>query len=114
MMGIKPSEIEKKLDAIAEFSELGEDFLNMPIRTYSSGMLLRLSFAVSTSIHADIVLMDEWLSVGDAAFNEKAKERLDQVVENSAILVLASHSPELVEKMCNRVLTFQHGRIIEL
>lgn len=114
MMGMKPSEIEKKLDAIAEFSELGEDFLNMPTRTYSSGMLLRLAFAVSTSIHADIVLMDEWLSVGDAAFNEKAKERLGQVVENSAILVLASHSPDLVEKMCNRVLTFQHGRITEL
>jgi lipopolysaccharide transport system ATP-binding protein len=114
MMGIKPSEIEKKLDAIAEFSELGEDFLNMPTRTYSSGMLLRLAFAVSTSIHADIVLMDEWLSVGDASFNEKATERLDQVVENSAILVLASHSTELVHKMCNRILTFQHGRITEL
>ncbi|RFU45987.1 ABC transporter ATP-binding protein [Paraburkholderia sp. DHOC27] len=114
MMGMKPSEIEKKLDAIAEFSELGEDFLNMPTRTYSSGMLLRLAFAVSTSIHADIVLMDEWLSVGDAAFNEKAADRLDQVVQNSAILVLASHSPKLVEKMCNRVLTFEHGRIREL
>jgi lipopolysaccharide transport system ATP-binding protein len=114
MMGIKPSEIERKLDEIAEFSELGEDFLNMPVRTYSSGMLLRLAFAVSTSIHADIVLMDEWLSVGDAAFNEKAAERLDSVVENSSILVLASHSPELVKKMCNRVLTFEHGRITEL
>jgi lipopolysaccharide transport system ATP-binding protein len=114
MMGIRPKEIEKKLDAIAEFSELGEDFLNMPVRTYSSGMLLRLAFAVSTSIHADIVLMDEWLSVGDASFNEKATERLSQVVENSSILVLASHSTALVEKMCNRILTFQHGRIEEV
>jgi lipopolysaccharide transport system ATP-binding protein len=113
MMGMRPREIEEKLDAIAEFSELGEDFLNMPVRTYSSGMMLRLAFAVSTSIHADIVLMDEWLSVGDAAFNEKAAERLNSVVENSSILVLASHSPEMVQKMCNRVLTFQHGHISE-
>lgn len=114
MMGIKPSEIEVKLDEIAEFSELGEDFLNMPVRTYSTGMMLRLAFAVSTSIHADIVLMDEWLSVGDASFNEKAAARLDSVVEKSSILVLASHAPKLVEKMCNRVLTFEHGRITEL
>jgi lipopolysaccharide transport system ATP-binding protein len=113
MMGIKPKEIEKKLDEIAEFSELGEDFLNMPVRTYSSGMMLRLAFAVSTSVHADIVLMDEWLSVGDASFNEKATERLQNIVQNSAILVLASHSPVLVEKMCNRVMTFQHGQIVE-
>ncbi|MGI4816311.1 MAG: ABC transporter ATP-binding protein [Janthinobacterium lividum] len=113
MMGIKPKEIEKKLPEIAEFSELGEDFLNMPVRTYSSGMLLRLAFAVSTSIHADIVLMDEWLSVGDASFNEKAMKRLDQVVENSSILVLASHSMSLVENLCNRIITFQHGQMTE-
>jgi lipopolysaccharide transport system ATP-binding protein len=114
MMGMKPSLIEQQLDEIAEFSDLGEDFLNMPVRTYSSGMLLRLAFAVSTSIHADIVLMDEWLSVGDAAFNEKATDRLSKVVENSSILVLASHSTKLVEKMCNRVLMFQHGKITEV
>ena len=114
MMGMKPSLIEQQLDEIAEFSDLGEDILNIPLRTYSSGMLLRLAFAVSTSIHADIVLMDEWLSVGDAAFNEKATDRLSKVVENSSILVLASHSTKLVEKMCNRVLMFQHGKITEV
>lgn len=114
IMGLKPSEIEGKIDGIAEFSELGEDFLNMPVRTYSSGMMLRLAFAVSTAIRSDIVLMDEWLSVGDAAFNEKAKQRLSEVVENSAILVLASHSPDLVHQMCNRVFSFQHGHITEI
>lgn len=113
MMGMRPAEIEQKLPAIAEFSELGEDFLNMPVRTYSSGMQLRLAFAVSTSIHADIVLMDEWLSVGDKAFSEKATERLTNVVQNSSILVLASHSSELVDRMCNRVLVFEHGKITE-
>lgn len=113
MMGLKPSEIEKKLQSIAEFSELGDDFLNMPTRTYSSGMLLRLAFAVSTSVQADIVLMDEWLSVGDASFTQKAEERLQEVVKNSAILVLASHSPDLVERLCNRVVAFQHGKMSE-
>ena len=113
MMGLTPREIEGRLQSIAEFSELGEDFLNMPVRTYSSGMSLRLAFAVSTSIHADIILMDEWLSVGDAAFSEKATQRLNEMVENSSILVLASHSPALMNRMCNRVLFLEHGHIEE-
>jgi lipopolysaccharide transport system ATP-binding protein len=113
MMGLTPREIENRLQSIAEFSELGEDFLNMPVRTYSSGMSLRLAFAVSTSIHADIILMDEWLSVGDAAFSEKATQRLNEMVENSSILVLASHSPDLMNRTCNRVFVLEHGHITE-
>ncbi|AXE91498.1 ABC transporter ATP-binding protein [Paraburkholderia sp. 22099] len=114
IMGLRPAEIEEKLDEIAAFSELGEDFLNMPVRTYSSGMMLRLAFAVSTAVKSDIVLMDEWLSVGDASFNDKAAKRLTQVVEESAILVLASHSPDMVKRMCNRVFSFEHGKITEI
>jgi lipopolysaccharide transport system ATP-binding protein len=111
-MGMKPREIERHIDEISEFSELG-DYLNMPVRTYSSGMMLRLAFSVSTCVNADIILMDEWLSVGDAAFNAKATRRLDKMVEQSSILVIASHSPEVLEKTCNRRLLLSHGKVSE-
>ena len=83
----------------------------MPVRTYSSGMHLRLAFAVATIIRPEILLMDEWLSVGDAAFNAKAERRLNNLVQSSRILVIASHSRELIEQTCNRVMWFEHGRI---
>ena len=95
-----------------EFSGLGE-YVNMPVRTYSTGMLMRLAFSISTSVQADILLMDEWLSVGDAEFTEKAEQRMKDVVAKSGILVLASHSPDLIAKECNRVVHLEHGRIIE-
>jgi lipopolysaccharide transport system ATP-binding protein len=110
MMGLKPREIRSRMNEIAAFTGLGE-YLEMPVRTYSSGMQLRLAFAVSTSITADILLMDEWLSVGDAAFNEKASKRLEHLVEQSAILVIASHSEDLIRRMCNRVIRLEHGRV---
>ena len=112
MMGLKPADIRQKMNEIAEFTELGE-FLDMPVRTYSSGMQLRLAFAVSTSVHADIVVMDEWLSVGDAAFMAKASDRLQKLVDEAAILVIASHDPNLVNKICNRAFRMEHGRIAE-
>ncbi len=112
MMGMSPQEIRTKVDEIAEFTELGE-YLEMPIRTYSSGMHLRLAFAVSTSVDADIVIMDEWLSVGDDTFKEKAAVRLNQMVENASILVMATHSKELLARVCNRVLHLEHGSVIE-
>ena len=110
LLGLKRKEIEERFDEIVEFSELGE-FINMPVRTYSSGMHLRLAFAVATIIRPEILLMDEWLSVGDAAFNEKAEQRLNGLVQSSRILVIASHSRELIEKTCDRVLWFEHGRL---
>jgi len=112
MAGLKLREIRAKIEEIAEFTELG-DYLGMPVRTYSSGMLLRLAFAVSTSVAADILLMDEWLSVGDAEFSKKASARLQQLVERTPILVLASHSPELIRKTCNRVFRLAHGKLVE-
>lgn len=112
MMGLTPEEIRLKTDEIAEFTELGE-FLDMPVRTYSSGMQLRLAFAVSTSVQADVIVMDEWLSVGDAAFMVKASERLQKLVDEAAILVMASHDPNLVGKICNRGFRMEHGRIVE-
>jgi lipopolysaccharide transport system ATP-binding protein len=105
-------EIRAKTQEIAEFTELGE-YLDMPVRTYSSGMQLRLAFAVSTSVNADILIMDEWLSVGDADFNQKAEKRLDSLVKNTAILVVASHSPDLIAKVCNRAFRLEHGRLAQ-
>ncbi|MCY1374578.1 Teichoic acids export ATP-binding protein TagH [compost metagenome] len=112
VMGMSRKEIERQIPSICEFSGLGE-YVNMPVRTYSTGMMMRLAFSISTSVEADILLMDEWLSVGDADFNEKAEKRMRDVVSKSGILVLASHSPELIAKECNRVIHLEHGRIIE-
>jgi lipopolysaccharide transport system ATP-binding protein len=111
MNGFKPSMIRSKIDEIADFTELGE-YLNLPVRTYSSGMMLRLTFAISTSIQADILLMDEWLSVGDADFREKAAKRLKALVDNASILVIASHNPELIDNVCNKKLQLEHGKIV--
>lgn len=110
--GLTPKAIRGRIDEIADFSELGE-YLNLPVRTYSSGMMLRLAFAISTSVEADILIMDEWLSVGDADFSAKAAKRLESLVDKSSILILASHNPDLVSKVCNRCIRLEHGRIVE-
>lgn len=110
LLGLRRKEIENRFDEIVDFSELGS-FVDMPVRTYSSGMHLRLAFAVATIIRPEILLMDEWLSVGDASFNAKAESRLTELVQSSRILVIASHSRELIEKTCNRALWFEHGRL---
>lgn len=110
VMGMTPRQIAIRVKEIAEFTELGE-YLSMPIRTYSSGMQMRLAFAVSTSVDADVLLMDEWLSVGDPEFQEKAAKRLSAMVERTPILVIATHSTELIKKTCTRVMQLKHGRI---
>lgn len=110
LLGIPKPVVEKEIDNIIEFSELGS-FIEMPVRTYSSGMHLRLAFAVSTMISPDILLMDEWLSVGDQSFQKKAEKRLNSLIERSSILVIASHSKELIERCCSRVLWLEHGRL---
>jgi lipopolysaccharide transport system ATP-binding protein len=111
MDGLRPSAIRSKTDNIADFTELGS-YLDLPVRTYSSGMMLRLAFAISTSVEADILVMDEWLSVGDADFSAKAAARLDQLVNNAAILVIASHDQDLISRICTRRLHLEHGRIV--
>ncbi|KXB30119.1 sugar ABC transporter ATP-binding protein [Dechloromonas denitrificans] len=111
MDGLKPALIRSKIDEIADFTDLGE-YLNLPVRTYSSGMMLRLAFAISTSVEADILIMDEWLSVGDAEFSAKAAARLDVLVGNAAILVIASHNPALIARICTRKIHLEHGRVL--
>lgn len=108
LLGLTKQQIDKHFDEIVDFSELG-DFIDMPVRTYSSGMHLRLAFSVATIIRPEILLMDEWLSVGDAAFNTKAEKRLQNLVQSSRILVIASHSRDLIERTCNRAMWFEHG-----
>ena len=113
LAGLHPKAIKARLKEIADFTELG-DYLEMPVRTYSSGMQVRLAFAVATSVEADILVMDEWLSVGDAEFSKKAAARLERLVEETPILVLASHDQELVHEVCNRVFRLEHGSMTEL
>jgi lipopolysaccharide transport system ATP-binding protein len=113
IMGVRPKEIARLVDEICEFSELG-DYIHMPMRTYSSGMAVRLAFAISTCVDADILLMDEWLSAGDAEFNEKAQRRLRAVVDRAKILVLVSHDPALIRGNCNQIMTLAHGKLVSL
>ncbi len=110
LLGISKAEIHKRIDEIIEFSELG-DFIDMPVRTYSSGMGLRLAFSVSTIFSPEILLMDEWLSVGDERFKHKAEARLKSLVETTKILVIASHSKDLILKTCNRAIWLEHGKV---
>ena len=110
LLGLSKKSIRSRFKEVVEFSELG-DFIEMPVRTYSSGMHLRLAFAVSTIVRPEILLMDEWLSVGDSDFQHKAEERLREIVSETKILVIATHSKELVETVCNRVIWLEHGQI---
>ena len=105
-------EIEAVRGWIAEFSGLGE-FLDMPFQTYSSGMKMRLKFAIATAFQPDILIMDEWLSAGDAEFREKATKRMQEIVERAGILVLASHSRPLLMRNCSEAIWLDGGRIRE-
>lgn len=108
MAGYSKTQIERLIPEIEEFSELG-DYLNMPLRTYSNGMAMRLKFACGTSFLPDILLLDEWLGAGDPAFQEKARARMDELVNNAGIMLLASHNHKTIKKVCNKVLWLDKG-----
>lgn len=110
-LGATQSEIDEKIEDISEFTELG-DFLNLPTKTYSSGMFLRLAFATSTALIPDILIADEVIGAGDALFVNKAKERLDNFLHKSDTLVISSHSMELIREFCKRVIWVHEGVII--
>lgn len=109
-LGLTRKQIDERFDEIAAFAELGS-FLRMPLRTYSAGMQTRLAFAVSTSIDPEILLLDEQIGAGDAAFMARATERLEQLIERSGILVLASHSDDAVRRLCTKGVVLEHGQI---
>jgi ABC-2 type transport system ATP-binding protein len=110
LLGLGQKEIKAKMQEIADFTELGE-YLSVPIRTYSAGMQLRLAFAVATCIKPDILLMDEMIEAGDAAFKIKAEARLAEFIEQSSIMVLASHSNETIQRLCNKVVLLEKGKL---
>jgi ABC-type polysaccharide/polyol phosphate transport system ATPase subunit len=110
LQGETPRSIRKKMQPIAEFSELGE-FLDMPVRYYSSGMMVRLAFAISTAIEPDILLVDEVLSAGDMAFQIKARRRMQELIGKARAVVIVSHDTASLSDLCDRVLWLDHGRI---
>jgi ABC-type polysaccharide/polyol phosphate transport system ATPase subunit len=112
MMGLTRREIAERTDEIAAFSELGE-YLNLPIRTYSAGMTLRLMFSIATSVAGDIILMDEWISVGDEAFRNKAQKRMLELTGKAGILVIASHETNTLLQHCNLGMRLEKGRIAD-
>lgn len=110
LLGMSKAVTKKNIDEIIEFTELGE-FIDMPLRTYSTGMNMRLAFAVSTTIRPEILLMDEWLSVGDENFKAKAETRMNQLLKTTSLLVIASHSYDVIANSCNKAIWLEHGKI---
>lgn len=110
LLGLTRKQIKEKMNEIADFSGLG-DYLSMPLRTYSSGMFVRLAFAISTSIKPDILLIDEVFGAGDADFYEKARQRMVTLLQQSSIVVMASHSDGLIKEFCNKGLLLEGGHI---
>lgn len=110
ILGIRKKEVEKRLDSIVNFSEL-EEFIDMPVKYYSTGMHLKLAFTVATEISPDILILDELYAGGDAAFIEKANRRLLEFVNRSKILILVSHNVEYVRQFCNRAIVLDHGNL---
>jgi lipopolysaccharide transport system ATP-binding protein len=110
LMGLSHRKIQALMPGIVDFAELGH-FVDLPVRTYSAGMQLRLAFSVATAVRADITLMDEWLSTGDLAFQSRANIRLREMLAASDILVFASHSRALLTANCNRLVWLEHGRV---
>jgi len=111
LIGIPRSRLKQLMPEIEAFAELG-DFLRMPVRTYSAGMMVRLGFAVATCIEPDILLMDEVIGAGDIHFVEKAVRRAQQLYKQSNILVVASHAPELLHGLCNKAILLDRGKVV--
>lgn len=112
LLGLSRGRLDTMVEDIAGFAGIG-DYLHLPMRTYSSGMAMRLAFSIITSVEADIILMDEWLSVGDAEFVQKAQARLTKIVDKARMVVIASHNLALIQNQCNVIVTLEHGRIVK-
>lgn len=112
LQGETPRTLKGKKDAIAEFSELGE-FLNLPVRYYSAGMMVRLAFSIATAVEPEVLLIDEVLGVGDMAFQQKAKERMRGMMAKARVMVMVSHDLGSIASFCNRVLWMQHGTVMQ-
>ena len=113
LLGMSDAEIRAKSEEIAAFTELG-DYLDLPLRTYSTGMRVRLGFAISTAVDAQILLLDEVLGVGDARFQDKAKTRLEDLHHRAEIVVIALHSNEAIRKACNKAMWLDRGKLMAI
>jgi lipopolysaccharide transport system ATP-binding protein len=111
LQGETPRGVRAKRDSIAEFSELG-DFLNMPVRYYSAGMMVRLAFSIATAIDPEVLLVDEVLGVGDLSFQNKATARMREMMARAHLMVMVSHDLASLAKLCNRVIWMDHGRLV--
>lgn len=109
--GVSRKQITAKLEEIIEFTQL-QDFIHLPVRTYSTGMVARLSFAIATCLEPDILLVDEGIGAGDESFARKAKDSLDNLYKKVKIVILASHSRELIKKLCNKAILLEHGSVV--
>ena len=110
VLGFTPKYIREQFDEIVEFSEL-HDFLDVPLKNYSSGMVARIAFAIATITKPDILIADEILSVGDFLFQQKCEDRMQKLMSGGTTVILVSHSIEQIERMCNKVAWLEHGRI---
>ena len=110
ILGYSKEFLHEKYDEIVEFSELGQ-FIEVPIRNYSSGMLARLAFSIATVVNPEILIVDEILSVGDAVFQEKSKKRMLELMGGGTTVLFVSHSLEQIREMCNRVVWLEHGNV---
>jgi len=113
LQGESPRSIRAKMQAIAEFSELGE-FLDMPVRYYSSGMMVRLAFSIATAIEPEILIVDEVLAAGDLAFQVKARERMQALMSSARAVIVVSHDLSSVAMLCDRVVWLDHGKIRQI
>ena len=110
ILGYSEKYLKEKYEQIVEFSELGK-FIDVPIRNYSSGMLMRLAFSIATVVQPEILIVDEILAVGDAAFQEKSKARMLELMGGGTTVLFVSHSLEQIREMCDRVIWLEHGQI---
>jgi ABC-type polysaccharide/polyol phosphate transport system ATPase subunit len=113
LLGHSRKEIKEKIPQILDFAEIGE-FIESPLRTYSSGMMARLGFSVATAWRPDILVLDEILSVGDAAFAQKCSDRMEYFRKSGATVLLVSHSVDLIRSLCQRALLLEHGKVLEI
>ena len=110
IFGLTKQEIEKRLNTIIEFSELGE-FIDSPVRTYSSGMYMRLAFSIAINVDAEILLIDEILAVGDQHFQDKCFEKLEEIKKSDTTVVIVSHNLDQIRKLCNRAIWINKGHV---
>ena len=110
IFGLTRKEIDNRVDDIIEFSELG-DFIDSPVRTYSSGMYMRLAFSVAINVDAEILLIDEILAVGDQHFQDKCFQKLDELAKSDKTIVIVSHSLGSIRKLCNRAIWINEGKV---